>query len=199
MRLLWILILHRRITRLAWWHITGSSILLWWHISGSSILLGWHISGSSILLGWHKTRLRCTVLSLWHVWIWINSTWLSICWLGSHYTRLRCTVLSLWHIGVWINSTWLSIHWLGNDHRRLNKRLSLRYIVLIHSCLSKVLRIVEVLGCIVVWIILRLRGIDMMISYCFNFFFINITRVLGLTLISKNHSTDAATNTTENN
>ena len=211
MWLVCILILYRRITRLAWWHISRNSILLWWHISRDSILLWWHISRNSILLrwhisrnsrltvllGWHKTRLRCTKLSLWHILVWIHSTWLSIYWLRRH-TRLRYTKLSLLHIWVRIHSTWLSIHWLRSHYCRLNKRLSLRYIVLIHSCLSKILRIVEVLRCIVVLIILRMRGIDMMIFYCFNFFYI-ITRVLGLTFISENYSTNAAANTTENN
>jgi len=90
--LLCILILHWRITWLALWHISRGSILLWWHISRGSILLRWHISRNSILLwwhisrssrltvllGWNKTRLRYTILSLWHIWVWINSPWLSV-------------------------------------------------------------------------------------------------------------------------
>jgi hypothetical protein len=173
------------------WHISRDSILLWWHISRSSSL--------TILLGWHKTRLRCTILSMWHIWVWIHSTWLSVCRIGSHHIRLRCTILSLWHIWVWIYSTRLSVYWLWRHHSRLNKRLSLRHIVLIHSCLSKVLRIVEVLWCIVVWIILGLRSLVMEIFYCFNFFLINVPRVLRSAIIWENHSTDAEANAAENN
>ena len=159
LRLLWILILDWRITRLSLWHISRSSILL-----------------------------------LWHIWIWIYSPWLSVCWLRRHHSRLNHTILTLWHIWIWIHYPWLPIYWLWMHHSRLNERLRWRHIVRIYSRLSKVLWIVEVLGLIVMRIILRWRVIIVMMFGCYYFMFINFIIIFRFSSISVNHWTYDKTN-----
>lgn len=169
------LILQWRITRLARWHRSRSSIWLSWHILVER-------SGLTLLLRWHKAGLRSTILRRCHIWVWIHSTWLSIWWLRRHHARLNCAILTLWDIRIIIHSSRLTVIWLG-----------WRYIVLIHTRLSKVLRITHIR------IILLLRGFIVMMFCHYYFFFNNFFRVFGFSSISVNHAADDENNAKQNN